>query len=152
MTTPRALRLDPTDNVIIAIDDISAGAEPVGGVSARQRVPKGHKMAVVPVEEGAPIRKFGQIIGFASRPISPGEWVHEHNCAIKEFARDYHFGEDTRRENILPVEEQPTFQGFRRANGKVGTRNYLAVLTSVNCSATVARLIAKEVERSENSC
>ena len=101
------------------------------------------------VEEGAPIRKFGQIIGFASQPIAPGEWVHEHNCAIKDFARDYHFGEDTRRENILPVEEQPTFQGFRRANGKVGTRNYLAVLTSVNCSATVARLIAKEVERSE---
>src|SRR6202035_5703472 len=89
------------------------------------------------------------IIGFASRPIAPGEWVHEHNCAVKEFARDYHFGEDTRRENILPVEEQTTFQGFRRANGKVGTRNYLAVLTSVNCSATVARLIAKEVERSD---
>ena len=75
--------------------------------------------------------------------------MHEHNCAVNEFARDYHFGEDTRLENILPVEEQPTFQGFRRANGKVGTRNYLAVLTSVNCSATVARLIAKEVERSE---
>ncbi len=148
MTTPRALRLDPSDNVIIAIDDIAAGSEPAG-VSARQRVPKGHKMAVVRVEEGAPIRKFGQIIGFASQAIAPGEWVHEHNCAVKDFARDYHFGEDTRRENILPVEEQPTFQGFRRANGKVGTRNYLAVLTSVNCSATVARLIAKEVERSD---
>ena len=148
MTTPRALRLDPSDNVIIAIDDISAGSEP-SGVAARQRVPKGHKMAVVAVEEGAPIRKFGQIIGFASRPIAPGEWVHEHNCAVKEFARDYHFGEDARLENILPVEEQPTFQGYRRANGKVGTRNYLAVLTSVNCSATVARLIAKEVERSD---
>ena len=92
-------------------------------------------MAVVAVQEGAPIRKFGQIIGFASQPIAPGEWVHEHNCQIKEFARDYHFGEDTRRENILPVEEQPTFQGFRRANRKVGTRNDLAVLTSVNCSA-----------------
>ena len=127
MATPRALRLDPSDNVIIAIDDIAAGSEPAG-VNARQRVPKGHKMAVVAVEEGAPIRKFGQIIGFASQPIAPGEWVHEHNCAVKDFARDYHFGEDTRRENILPVEEQPTFQGFRRANGKVGTRNYLAVL------------------------
>ncbi len=149
MTTPRALRLDPSDNVIIAIDDIPAGAAPAEGVSARERVPKGHKMAAVAVGEGAPIRKFGQIIGFASRAIAPGEWVHEHNCAVQEFARDYHFGEDTRLENILPVEEQSTFQGFRRGNGKVGTRNYLAVLTSVNCSATVARLIAKEVERSE---
>src|SRR5208283_1322444 len=86
--------------------------------------------------------------GFASRPVSAGEWVHEHNCGVKEFARDYHFGEDARRETILPIKSQPTFRGFRRANGKVGTRNYLAILTSVNCSATVARLIAREVERS----
>src|SRR5271168_3348735 len=104
-------------------------------------------MAVVPVEEGAPIRKFGQIIGFASRPIAPGEWVHEHNCAVREFARDYHFGEDARPETIAAIEDQPTFMGFRRKNGKVGTRNYLAILTSVNCSATTARLIAREVER-----
>ena len=105
-------------------------------------------MAAAPVDTGAPVRKFGQIIGFASRPIAPGEWVHEHNCAVKEFARDYHFGEDARPETIAAVENQPTFQGFRRKNGKVGTRNYLAILTSVNCSATTARLIAREVERS----
>ena len=67
---------------------------------------------------------------------------------MKEFARDYHFGEDARPETIVPIEDQPTFQGFRRANGKIGTRNYLGILTSVNCSATVARLIAQEVERS----
>src|SRR5271157_6619466 len=148
MTSPRALRLDASDNVIIAIDEIAAGVAPAGGVAARQRVPKGHKMAVAAVEEGAPIRKFGQIIGFASRPIAAGEWVHEHNCAVKEFARDYHFGEDARAENIAAVEDQPTFKGYRRPNGKVGTRNYLAILTSVNCSATTARPIAREVERS----
>ncbi len=148
MTTPRALRLNAADNVIIAIDEISIGAAPAGAVSARERIPKGHKMAVAAVEKGAPIRKFGQIIGFASRPIAPGEWVHEHNCAVKEFARDYHFGEDARAEITAPLKEQPVFQGFRRQSGKVGTRNYLAILTSVNCSATVARLIAREVERS----
>ena len=75
--------------------------------------------------------------------------MHEHNCAVKEFARDYHFGEDTRRENILPVEEQADLQDFAVETARSGTRNYLAVLTSVNCSATVARLIAKEVERSD---
>jgi len=106
-------------------------------------------MAAAPIHSEAPIRKFGQIIGFASRPIAPGEWVHEHNCAVREFARDYHFGEDARPESIAAIRDQPTFQGFRRANGKVGTRNYLAILTSVNCSATTARLIAREVERSE---
>ncbi len=105
-------------------------------------------MASTPISSDAPVRKFGQIIGFASRPIAPGEWVHEHNCAVKEFARDYHFGEDARPELILALEDQPTFQGFRRPNGKIGTRNYLAILTSVNCSATTARLIAREVERS----
>ncbi|MBV8104736.1 MAG: altronate dehydratase [Hyphomicrobiales bacterium] len=148
MTTPRALRLNALDNVIIAIDEIPAGAQPEPGVVARERIPKGHKMAVATVDSGAAVRKFGQIIGFASRPIAPGEWVHEHNCGVKEFARDYHFGEDARPETIAAPEKQPTFLGFRRKNGKVGTRNYLAILTSVNCSATTARLIAREVERS----
>jgi len=149
MTTPRALRLNASDNVVIAVDEFPAGVTVLPGVPARERIPRGHKMAAVPIQSEAPIRKFGQVIGFASRPIAPGEWVHEHNCAVREFARDYHFGEDARPESIAAVGDQPTFQGFRRANGKVGTRNYLAILTSVNCSATTARLIAREVERSE---
>jgi altronate hydrolase len=148
MTTPRVLRLNASDNVVIAVDEFLAGAIPLPGLVARERIPRGHKMAASPIQSDAPIRKFGQIIGFASRPIAPGEWVHEHNCAVKEFARDYHFGEDARPERIAAVEDQPTFLGFRRPNGKVGTRNYLAILTSVNCSATTARLIAREVERS----
>jgi arabinonate dehydratase len=147
MTTPRALRLNASDNVVIAVDEFPAGATAFPGVTARERIPRGHKMAVAPIERDAPIRKFGQIIGFASMPIASGEWVHEHNCAVKEFARDYHFGEDARPERIAAVQHQPTFQGFHRPNGKIGTRNYLAILTSVNCSATTARLIAREVER-----
>ena len=105
-------------------------------------------MATAPIATGEPILKFGQIIGFASRPIAPGEWVHEHNVAVHEFSRDYRFCEGARPEAILPLSQQATFEGYRRANGKAGTRNYLAILTSVNCSATVARLIAREVERS----
>ena len=148
MTTPRALRLNALDNVIIAVDEIPAGAQPDADIVARERIPRGHKMAVAALDAGDAVRKFGQIIGFASRPIAPGEWVHEHNCAVREFSRDYHFGEDARSETIAAVEDQPTFLGFRRKNGKVGTRNYLAILTSVNCSATTARIIAREVERS----
>ena len=149
MTTPRALQLNVSDNVVIAVEEFPAGVAVLPGVMARERIPRGHKMAAVPIQSDVPIRKFGQVIGFASRPIAPGEWVHEHNCAVKEFARDYHFGEDARPERIAAVGNQPTFQGFRRPNGKVGARNYLAILTSVNCSATTARLIAREVERSE---
>src|SRR6516165_1574875 len=130
MTTPRALRLNDADNVLIAVDEIPVGAAPFANVKAHERIPRGHKMAIAATEAGAPIRKFGQIIGFASRPIAPGEWVHEHNCAVKEFARDYHFGEDARPEPIAALEDQPLFHGFLRPNGKVGTRNYLAILTS----------------------
>ncbi|HEY1942192.1 MAG TPA: altronate dehydratase family protein [Roseiarcus sp.] len=148
MTTPRALRLNAQDNVMVAVDEIRVGDTPTGAPSAAERIPRGHKMATAPIETGAPIRKFGQIIGFAAKPIEVGQWVHEHNCVMHDFARDYHFSEDARPEAILPLEKRATFEGFRRANGKVGTRNYLGILTSVNCSATVARLIAREVERS----
>jgi arabinonate dehydratase len=148
MNSPRALRLNAQDNVLVAVDEIRVGDTPSGGPIASARVPKGHKIATTPIETGAPILKFGQIIGFASKPIAPGEWVHEHNVAMHEFARDYHFSEGAKPEIILPVSEQATFEGYRRANGKVGVRNYLGVLTSVNCSATVARHIAEAAERS----
>jgi altronate hydrolase len=148
MSKPRALRLNGEDNLVIAVDEIKPGVEPANAPPAAERIPRGHKMATVKIEIGEPIRKFGQIIGFASKPITPGQWIHEHNCVMKDFSRDYHFCEGARNEEILPVESQATFEGFRRDNGKTGTRNYLGVLTSVNCSATVARLIAREVERS----
>jgi altronate hydrolase len=148
MAKPRTLRLSASDNVIIAVDEILAGSTPDGAATARERIPKGHKMAVAAIGVDEPVRKFGQIIGFASRPIALGEWVHEHNCAVKDFARDPHIGEGAVSQVVAAIEDQPTFHGFRRANGKVGTRNYLAILTSVNCSATTARLIAREVERS----
>lgn len=144
---PRTLRLHADDNVIVAVDTIPQGA-PIAGLAAAARVPRGHKMAMGPIAEGEPVRKFGQIIGFASKPIAPGDWVHEHNCSFAAFARDYHFAEEARAEPVLPVEARATFEGYRRPNGKVGTRNYVAILTSVNCSASVARFMAEEVKRS----
>jgi altronate hydrolase len=148
MSSPRALRLHSEDNVVIAVDEIRAGDQPSNAPAALARVPKGHKMASTQIAVGEPILKFGQIIGFASKPIGPGEWVHEHNVEMHDFARDYRFCEAAKSEALLAPEQRATFQGFRRANGKAGTRNYIAILTSVNCSATVARLIAREVERS----
>jgi altronate hydrolase len=144
---PRTLRLNPRDNIVVAVDSIAAGAV-AADVEARARVPKGHKMAVVPIAEGEPVRKFGQIIGFASQPIAPGDWVHEHNVEMHDFARDYAFAKDARNEEVLPPEARATFEGFRREGDKVGTRNYIAILTSVNCSASVARFMAEEVQRS----
>ncbi|MCO5070872.1 MAG: altronate dehydratase family protein [Rhizobiaceae bacterium] len=144
----RTLRLSQDDNILVAGEKIEKGVAGAEGVVALQRIPFGHKMATVDIAKDAPIVKFGQIIGFAKQPISRGDWVHEHNVYMHEFERDYRFAEGARPENILPVSEQATFEGFRRANGRAGTRNYIGVLTSVNCSTTVAGFIAKEIERS----
>ena len=112
MSAPRALRLHATDNVIIAVEEFTLGAAPLG-VAAVERVPRGHKMAAAPIAEGEPIRKFGQIIGFAAKPIAPGQWVHEHNCVLHDFQRDYRFCQDARPVNVLPVEQQATFEGYQ---------------------------------------
>ncbi len=145
--TPRTVRLHADDPVLVAIDRIMPGTV-VDGVKALAAIPKGHKMARVAIADGAPVRKFGQIIGFASRPIAPGEHVHETNCAMRDFARDYRFAEAAAPEALAAAADRRDFQGFRRRGGKVGTRNYLGILTSVNCSASVARFIADEANRS----
>jgi altronate hydrolase len=147
MTLPRTIRLHAEDNVVIAVDPIPQGGN-ASGLTARERILRGHKIAVEPIREGEPIRKFGQIIGFAKTHIAPGDWVHEHNVGLHDFKRDYAFCADAREDDLLPPEMRATFEGFRRDNGKTGTRNYLGILTSVNCSASVARFAAAEVERS----
>ena len=145
---PKTLRLSREDNVLVAASRIEPGADIGGGVTAKARIPFGHKVAITRIAEGEPIRKFGQIIGFAKSAIEPGDWVHEHNVFMHDFERDYRFAEEAREEHILPVSEQATFQGYLRGNGRAGTRNYIGILTSVNCSTTVAGFIAKEIERS----
>src|SRR5262245_58408038 len=103
MSAPRTIRLSPEDNVVVAVDQIVAGAA-AAGVTARERVPRGHKMAVVAINEGEPVRKYGQTIGFASKPIAPGDWVHEQNVGLHDFARDYRFAEAAKNDEILSPE------------------------------------------------
>ncbi|KPF63453.1 galactonate dehydratase [Bosea sp. AAP35] len=144
---PRTLRLNAIDNVAVAVDPVDLGVT-VAGVTALKRIPRGHKLALSLIAKEQPIRKFGQIIGFATVDILPGEWVHEHNTGFHAFERDYAYCAEAKPEFVLPVESQATFEGFRRANGKAGTRNYVGILTSVNCSASAARFMAEEVKRS----
>ncbi|MBU1176636.1 MAG: altronate dehydratase family protein [Alphaproteobacteria bacterium] len=145
---PKTLVLNAEDNVAVALSAIETGAVTPEGVTARARVPKGHKIAIAKIDSGAPVRKFGQIIGFATKNIAPGDWVHVDNVGMGALSLDYAFAEDAHNDEVLPIEERATFQGFRRTNGSVGTRNYVGVLTSVNCSATVASHIAEEIARS----
>lgn len=138
------IRLHPADNVIVARADLAQGTYlPEAGVTCRQAVAFGHKVATAPVEAGEIVKKYGQIIGVASRDISPGDHVHTHNLSMGGFSRDYAVGEDV-RPLLPPVGEPAFFQGIVRPDGRVATRNYIGVISTVNCSASVTRLIADE--------
>ncbi len=142
-----SIRLAPEDNVVVARVDILSGTElPGEGVTALDIVPAGHKIATRPIAVGEPVCKYDQIIGFASEPVEAGAHVHVHNCAMGDFERDYAIGRDMKPVDFVPEGNRASFQGYLRANGSVGTRNYIGVLTSVNCSATAARFIAEAVE------
>ncbi|HTS94879.1 MAG TPA: altronate dehydratase family protein [Stellaceae bacterium] len=139
------IRLNPADNVVVARADLLPGTEVPGeSVTARSHVPAGHKIATAPVAAGAPVRKYDQIIGFATAAIAPGDHVHTHNLAMGNFARDYAFCANSRPTEMVPEHQRATFEGLRRPDGRVATRNYLGVLTTVNCSATAARFIAEQ--------
>lgn len=147
-TRPATVRLHAGDNVVIAREELPPGTVLDGeGVVTRDAIPAGHKVATAPIAEGEPVRRYNQIIGFAAEAIQPGEHVHVHNLGLHAFERDYAFGADARPTGLVPEAERATFQGYVRPDGRVGTRNYLGVLTSVNCSATVARMIVQQAER-----
>ncbi len=140
MAQPPVIRLHPDDGVAIARATLMVGTPVAEGVAAIERVPAGHKVAVRPIALGEPILRYGQIIGFATAPIAAGQHVHVQNCGMGDFAKDYAFGVDvTPTDMILPA---ATFQGIRRPDGRVATRNYIGILTSVNCSAHVANMVA----------
>ena len=146
------VRLSAQDNVVVARATVLPGIElPDEAITTLGQVPKGHKVATRPIAEGEQILKYGQVIGFASQPIEAGAHVHEHNCVMRDFERDYRFSEAVPEAQRVTPEEQRSFQGFKRSTGKVGTRNYIGVLTSVNCSASVARFIAEAVNRGDLS-
>jgi len=142
------LLLRPDDSVAILARALPAGTDLVAGearLRLRDDVPAGHKVAVRDIPEGSRVHKYGQVIGVATRPIVAGDHVHTHNLAFAEFERDYAFGADAKGDPGSPA--QPvTFDGIVRATGQVATRNYLGILTSVNCSATVARMVAGQFQ------
>jgi altronate hydrolase len=143
--TPLYLRLNPADDVVIACRELETGTNLLQeNVVCRERIPAGHKVATRAVAKGDPVRRYAQIIGFASQPIAPGQHVHVHNLEVRDFARDYAYGEGYQPTDFAA--EPATFQGIVRADGSVATRNYIGLLSTVNCSATVAKHVAKAFE------
>ncbi|MEO0380043.1 MAG: altronate dehydratase family protein [Pseudomonadota bacterium] len=132
------IRLDPADTVVTATRALEVGIA-VEDVTTRALIPSGHKIAACDISEGAPIRKYAQVIGYAASDISAGDHVHTHNVEFRATDVEYEFGT-----NLRPAAPTAgdTFMGYQRENGDVGTRNYVAIVTSVNCSATAARMIA----------
>ncbi|TCK32672.1 altronate hydrolase [Paraburkholderia sp. BL8N3] len=142
----RVIRLNPADDVVIALEQLVSGTVlDKEAVTVSGLIPPGHKVATRDIGQGEAVHRYGQVIGFASQPIRAGQHVHTHNLAMGDFARDYAFGQAARQ--TVRSNEPSTFQGIVRADGRVATRNYIGILTSVNCSATVARAIADHFRR-----
>ncbi|OKI54859.1 UxaA family hydrolase [Micromonospora sp. CB01531] len=140
----RVIRLSEGDSVAITLDGLTAGDLIGYGLTAAQDIPPGHKVSLAATATGAEVTKYGQVIGHATAPIAPGQHVHTHNLAFY----------DTERREVVPHPrevtpiEPETFRGIMRPDGQVATRNYVGIITSVNCSATVAKLIVDQARRS----
>src|SRR5258706_8119729 len=124
--TPLYLRLNPADDVVIACRELEAGTNLLQeNVVCRDRIPPGHKVATRAIAKDQPVRRYAQVIGFATQAIAPGQHVHIHNLEVRDFARDYAFGEAYHATEI--AKEPATFQGIVRPDGRVATRNYVGI-------------------------
>ncbi len=138
MTSRSHIIASARDNVATAIIELVPGETVDGGAAVTRPVPAGHKVALRTIDAGAAVIKLGQPIGVATRSIAPGEHVHTHNLAFTGRADRTEIGVDIK----VPAPAPAQFEGYVRADGRIGTRNFIGILTSVNCSATVARRIA----------
>src|SRR6266571_5052796 len=139
--TSLTIRLHADDDVVIARQQLVSGTALLDeNVKVSGLIPPGHKVATHAIPAGAPVKRYDQIIGFAKRPIAAGEHVHLHNLAMGDFARDYAYGVDVKPTHY--ADPAATFMGIVRPDSRVATRNYIGILSTVNCSATVAHGIA----------
>jgi galactarate dehydratase len=151
MTTlgPKILILSENDDVAVAVNDIAKGTTLHDcGITTRKTIPRGHKVALKGLAIGDVVRKYGQIIGCAAAEIAPGEHIHDHNLTLE--------GVTARMKSLpkspatLEIEGLPEeFSGYNRKNGLTGTRNYIALVSTVNCSATVCKRVAEHFQRSD---
>ena len=146
MNTDPTIRIHPADNVVIARRQLLGGTVvEKEGITVAGLVPPGHKLATRPIAAGEAVRRYNQVIGSATQAIAPGQHVHSHNLVFSDFERAYEPGLNAQDTVYAPA--PASFEGIVREDGRVATRNYIGVLTSVNCSATAARAIADHFRR-----
>jgi altronate hydrolase len=137
------VRLDTADNIVIAVDEIAAGVViPSEGISTRDLIPAGHKLATSIIRAGEPILKYNTVIGYAADNIPAGSHVHSHNIQFDNVEKNYALGQHYVKTDYVPESERATFMGYRRADGQIGTRNTIGIFITVNCAATVAKRIS----------
>jgi altronate hydrolase len=138
------IRLHASDNVLVAREALALGQSLPGlGVNLRAQVAAGHKIAARAIARGEEVRKYNTVIGLATRDIQPGDHVHSHNLVLPDNRRDPAFGADVYPVDFVPEAARARFMGYVREDGRVGTRNFIGIISSVNCSATVIRRIAE---------
>ena len=148
---PPVLLLNPADPLVVATRDLAVGeALGLGDITPSEPIGRGHKLAIKPIESGAPVRKLGQVIGIATKEIAPGQHIHVHNVEFRPSTADHAIGAHRSNMTVLPEDQAATFQGIVRPDGSVATRNYIGVLTTVNCSATAARMISDHFRNSKD--
>jgi altronate hydrolase len=146
--TSRTIRLSPQDNVVVAGERLEAGELiEAGRIVCAQPIPAGHKVATAVIARGGTIRKYGERIGIALKDIAAGEHVHEHNMGMGPAWRKYTIGDRLRPAEHLPSGERTTFDGIIRSDGRVGTRNYIAVIAASACAGSVVRFIADTIKK-----
>ena len=147
MKDPDLLQLHPDDNIAIARSALDKGRRVAESIVLSVAVPAAHKVSLRAIAQGDPVRRYGQVIGFATTDIAPGDHVHAHNLAIGPFERDYAFASQTGP--VARATTPASFHGIVRADGRIGTRNYIGVVSTVNCSATVTKQVVAHFARSD---
>lgn len=137
------LHIHPADSVVVALRDLMAGETLENGILVQEDIPRGHKMATIPVPKGAPVLKFSLQIGIAGVDIAVGKHVHSHNLLYQADTAVSAIGTGVVPVDCIPLEKRAHFQGIVRKDGRVATRNYIGILSTVNCSATVARMVSE---------
>lgn len=146
------IRLDPADNVVVARMEVPPGTHvPEEGITALQKVPPGHKVAIRKIGKGEPVLKYNTTIGFASEDLPPGTWLHSHNIDFGDLQKDYRYGLDYRPLPLLEPGHQATFMGIVRPDGRIATRSYIGIFATSHRAATVVRRIAASISKEQLS-
>ncbi|MEO5933963.1 MAG: UxaA family hydrolase, partial [Duganella sp.] len=146
--TPRYILMHDNDNVAIVVNDggLPAGAVFADGLTLLEAVPQGHKVALRDIAKGEAVIRYNVTIGFAADDLPAGSWLNEQNVRMPDARELVNLPISTHLQPPAEPLEGYTFQGFRNPDGSVGTRNILAITTTVQCVSGVVEFAVKRIK------